>query len=88
MGSTQEEFMTEVPTALTIRQDRQEGTPVGLCNRTAGITRLVPQVIASQSPIRRMISCHLLRAPSRTALICGIFNTSLPGRNEVHLFSD
>ena len=49
MGSTQKEFMTEVPKVLTIRQDRQEGAPVGLCNRTAGITRLVPQVIVSQS---------------------------------------
>ena len=49
MGSTQEEFMTKVPTVLTIRQDRQEGAPVGLCNRTTGITRPVPQAIASQS---------------------------------------
>lgn len=76
MGSTQEEFLTKVPTAFTIRQFSQWGTPVGLCNRTAGIYKASAQVIASHCLlIRRMVSCHLLRAPFGTVLICGIFTT-------------
>lgn len=81
MGSTQEEFMTKVPTALTIRQDRARGDPSrSLQQNCRHYKASAPGHGFSKSPIRRMVNWHLLRAPSRTALICGVFDTRKSAR--------
>ena len=65
----------------SIRQDKARGNPSrSLQQNRRHFKASAPGHGFSKSPIRRMVNWHLLRAPSRTVLICGIFNTHKSAR--------